>query len=239
SVAASPRWSPGICWPSALPPFSASTCRCRDRTGWLSPACCALRSGSVPPSTALPHAGHCVSGWCLWRWLEHSAWPPGCPPTGECAHEAASEHDHPAHLGRPVAELAVVRGDLHRDPGLLRQGTGALDAPCPAWFIRPRQRQCTADQRLASGQRQRAAARLLDNAPMKLRQSMSSLRTWGGLLPIWLLFVVIFTGTLSCYDKELEHWMRPALHGSSGPASASAQQISDWLADNVSAPLHA
>src|SRR5690606_1906301 len=118
--------------------------------------------GSVPPSTALPHAGHCVSGWCLWRWLACSAWPPGCPPTGECAHEAASEHDHPAHLGRPVAELAVVRGDLHRDPGLLRQGTGALDAPCPAWFIRPRQRQCTADQRLAGGQRQRAAARLLD-----------------------------------------------------------------------------
>lgn len=74
---------------------------------------------------------------------------------------------------------------------------------------------------------------------MKLRQSMTTLHTWGGLLPSWLLFVVIFTGTLACFDKELEHWMRPALHGSSGPASASAQQISDWLADNVSAPLHA
>ena len=47
---------------------------------------------------------------------------------------------------------------------------------------------------------------------MKLRQSMAGLHTWGGLLPSWLLFVIIFAGTIACFDKELSRWMRPALH---------------------------
>src|SRR5690606_33304900 len=65
---------------------------------------------------------------------------------------------------------------------------------------------CDAGWRVLPG---RLAAHRLENAPMKLRQSMTTLHTWGGLLPSWLLFVVIFTGTLACFDKELEHWMRP------------------------------
>src|SRR5690606_37077440 len=87
---------------------------------------------------------------------------------------------------------------------------------------------CAARSRALPG---RLAAHRLENAPAQLRQRITSLHTGGGLLPSWLLFVVIFTGPLACFDKELEHWMRPSLHGSSGPASASAQQISDWLAD--------
>ena len=43
---------------------------------------------------------------------------------------------------------------------------------------------------------------------MTLRQSMAGLHTWGGLLPSWLLFVILFAGTLACFDKELERWMR-------------------------------
>ncbi|MDH4609582.1 PepSY-associated TM helix domain-containing protein [Pseudomonas sp. BN102] len=47
---------------------------------------------------------------------------------------------------------------------------------------------------------------------MSLRQSMAGLHTWGGLLPSWLLFVIFFAGSIACFDKELERWMRPALH---------------------------
>lgn len=74
---------------------------------------------------------------------------------------------------------------------------------------------------------------------MKLRQAVTGLHTWGGLLPSWLLFVIIFTGTLACFDKELEHWMRPALHGSPSTQTATADDVSRWLVENISAPLHA
>lgn len=63
---------------------------------------------------------------------------------------------------------------------------------------------------------------------MSLRQSMSGLHTWGGLLPSWLLFVIFFAGSLACFDKELERWMRPALH-QPGVTSLTADQVRDWL----------
>ena len=73
---------------------------------------------------------------------------------------------------------------------------------------------------------------------MSLRQSMAGLHTWGGLLPSWLLFVIVFAGTLACFDKEIERWMRPALHV---PATdvMTADQVRDWLTTHVDAPLHA
>ncbi|HEX7027874.1 MAG TPA: PepSY-associated TM helix domain-containing protein [Gammaproteobacteria bacterium] len=46
----------------------------------------------------------------------------------------------------------------------------------------------------------------------RLIQSMAWLHTWGGLLPGWLLFVIFFAGTLSCFDKEISQWMRPSTH---------------------------
>ena len=46
-------------------------------------------------------------------------------------------------------------------------------------------------------------------------QSMAWLHLWGGLLPGWMLFVIFFAGTLTCFDKEISHWMRPATHASS------------------------
>ncbi len=73
---------------------------------------------------------------------------------------------------------------------------------------------------------------------MKLRQSMAGLHTWGGLLPSWLLFVIIFAGTIACFDKELSRWMRPALHD--GVASSlGADDVRGWLQQNVSDELHA
>jgi len=73
---------------------------------------------------------------------------------------------------------------------------------------------------------------------MSLRQSMAGLHTWGGLLPIWLLFVVIFTGTLACFDKELERWMRPGLQ-TPGQMQMNADDVRQWLKNNVSEELHA
>lgn len=73
---------------------------------------------------------------------------------------------------------------------------------------------------------------------MSLRQSMAGLHTWGGLLPSWLLYVIILAGTIACFDKELERWMRPALH--QGAASQmTADDVRDWLQRNVKDELHA
>lgn len=44
---------------------------------------------------------------------------------------------------------------------------------------------------------------------------MAWLHTWGGLLMSWLLFVIVFTGTLSCFDKEIDYWMQSQAHGRS------------------------
>jgi uncharacterized iron-regulated membrane protein len=49
-----------------------------------------------------------------------------------------------------------------------------------------------------------------------LRQSMAWLHTWSGLLVGWLLFVIFVGGTISCFDRELDDWMRPSLHGIEG-----------------------
>ena len=61
----------------------------------------------------------------------------------------------------------------------------------------------------------------VDGKPEGLRQSMSWLHTWSGLLLGWLLYAVFFTGTLSYFRDEINDWMRPELHGSvQGPETA-------------------
>jgi uncharacterized iron-regulated membrane protein len=54
----------------------------------------------------------------------------------------------------------------------------------------------------------------VDGKPEGLRQSMSWLHTWSGLLLGWLLYAVFFTGTLSFFRDEVTDWMRPELHRS-------------------------
>lgn len=53
-----------------------------------------------------------------------------------------------------------------------------------------------------------------DGRPEGLRQSMSWLHTWSGLLLGWLLYAVFFTGTLSYFVDEINVWMKPELHAS-------------------------
>ena len=60
-----------------------------------------------------------------------------------------------------------------------------------------------------------------DGKPEGLRQAMSWLHTWSGLLLGWLLYAVFFTGTLSYFLDEINDWMRPELHRSvPGPQTA-------------------
>lgn len=54
----------------------------------------------------------------------------------------------------------------------------------------------------------------VDGKPEGLRQSMSWLHTWSGLLLGWLLYAVFLTGTLSFFRDEIDDWMRPELHRS-------------------------
>ncbi|RDZ29125.1 PepSY-associated TM helix domain-containing protein [Lysobacter silvisoli] len=51
-------------------------------------------------------------------------------------------------------------------------------------------------------------------------QAMAWLHTWTGLIVGWLLFVIFVGGTIACFDKELTHWMQPALHGHERGADA-------------------
>jgi uncharacterized iron-regulated membrane protein len=44
-----------------------------------------------------------------------------------------------------------------------------------------------------------------------IRQSMSSLHTWVGLLLGWVLYAMFLTGTVSYFKDELSQWMRPEL----------------------------
>ncbi|WP_051237077.1 PepSY-associated TM helix domain-containing protein [Ottowia thiooxydans] len=68
-----------------------------------------------------------------------------------------------------------------------------------------------------------------------LRQSMSWLHTWSGLILGWLLYAVFFTGTLSYFLDEINVWMKPEQHRSvPGPHTAQrAIESMQGLAPNA------
>lgn len=45
--------------------------------------------------------------------------------------------------------------------------------------------------------------------PSGIRQTMSNLHIWAGLLAGWLLYAMFLTGTLSYFRQEITQWMRP------------------------------
>ena len=67
-----------------------------------------------------------------------------------------------------------------------------------------------------------------------IRQSMSSLHTWAGLLLGWFLYAMFLTGTVSYFKDELSQWMRPELpRQSQVPDQAVvAQRIADELGNH-------
>lgn len=69
-----------------------------------------------------------------------------------------------------------------------------------------------------------------------VRQSMSGLHTWAGLLAGWLLYAMFLTGTVSYFRNEISQWMRPEIAHRQTPAddaaagaAAVAQRIVDRL----------
>lgn len=53
-------------------------------------------------------------------------------------------------------------------------------------------------------------------------QSMAWLHTWGGLVASWLLFAIVFAGTLSVFEFEITRWMQPETHRAQPAASREA-----------------
>ncbi|MGE0800544.1 MAG: PepSY-associated TM helix domain-containing protein [Lautropia sp.] len=57
--------------------------------------------------------------------------------------------------------------------------------------------------------------------PRSLRQAMSPLHIWAGILGGWLLYAMFLTGTISFFKDELSAWMRPELPAAIAPAAAT------------------
>lgn len=63
-----------------------------------------------------------------------------------------------------------------------------------------------------------------------IRQTMSDVHTWTGLLVGWILFAMFLTGTVSFYRDELSQWMRPEVHASKDVNTAdAAARVGDTL----------
>lgn len=68
--------------------------------------------------------------------------------------------------------------------------------------------------------------------PRGIRQTMSELHTWTGLLLGWVLYAMFLTGTVSYFKDELSRWARPEVpHQAAVPDPAvAAQRVADELA---------
>jgi uncharacterized iron-regulated membrane protein len=58
-----------------------------------------------------------------------------------------------------------------------------------------------------------------------IRQSMSWLHSWAGVILGGLLLVVFWTGTLSLFDREIDRWMQPATRLGPPPAEVSLDRL--------------
>ncbi len=64
-----------------------------------------------------------------------------------------------------------------------------------------------------------------------IRQSMSDLHTWAGLLAGWILYAMFLTGTVSYFKDEITQWMRPEVAHRTAPpdAALTAQRVAATL----------
>src|SRR5262245_60888939 len=60
---------------------------------------------------------------------------------------------------------------------------------------------------------------------LTLRQSMTWLHTWAGVVFGSLLMVIFFMGTLSVFDREIDRWMMPATRLPSPVAPVSIDKL--------------
>jgi uncharacterized iron-regulated membrane protein len=64
-----------------------------------------------------------------------------------------------------------------------------------------------------------------------IRQSMSNLHTWAGLLVGWILYAMFLTGTVSYFKDEITQWMRPEVVYRTAPpdAAITAERVAATL----------
>lgn len=66
-----------------------------------------------------------------------------------------------------------------------------------------------------------------------LRQSMSWLHTWSGLIFGWVLFAMFLTGTLAFFRPEITAWMQPEIQTRPAPAAQSVTAAQNYLAEHA------
>ncbi len=66
-----------------------------------------------------------------------------------------------------------------------------------------------------------------------LRQSMSWLHTWSGLIFGWVLFAMFLTGTLAFFRPEITSWMQPEIQVRPAPAAQSVAMAQRYLAEHA------
>src|SRR5690606_34923956 len=79
--------------------------------------------------------------------------------------------------------------------------------------------------RMSRAVNQEAKGRTRKGKPRGIRQTMSELHIWTGLLVGWILYAMFLTGTISYFRDEVSRYMRPELVGTpSLPAPAQTVQ---------------
>ena len=66
-----------------------------------------------------------------------------------------------------------------------------------------------------------------------LRQSMSWLHTWSGLIFGWVLFAMFLTGTLSFFRPEITRWMQPEIQAQAAPVLESVKLGQRYLTEHA------
>ncbi|ASC63204.1 peptidase [Achromobacter denitrificans] len=66
-----------------------------------------------------------------------------------------------------------------------------------------------------------------------LRQSMSWLHTWAGLIFGWVLFAMFLTGTLAFFRPEITSWMQPEIQVRPTPAVQAVDLAQRYLAEHA------
>ncbi len=66
-----------------------------------------------------------------------------------------------------------------------------------------------------------------------LRQSMSWLHTWAGLIFGWVLFAMFLTGSLAFFRPEITRWMQPEIQVQPAPAALAVATAQRYLAENA------
>ena len=64
---------------------------------------------------------------------------------------------------------------------------------------------------------------------LSLRQAMTPVHTWGGLVLGWLLYFMFVTGTLGYFDTEIDQWMQPEIPRQQAAPGEALGIAESWL----------